>query len=218
MTPCRVLKTPTQRGWQWNVMDISWLPTADVWLGKLWYYLTLLISHSSFCLLSYTLGEGCSHIAAIIFKIESAVRNGHTCCTSSLCHWNQLLQVKALHTIRTLSMFAKSASPLCFSKLTGRGPWRIVYRFFSKPMIRSTWMWTADTCCEVSTSFWESCFFPRVNAGISNLAPWIAKSSSTMKPWSAGLRPLVLVTLKIHTAVLNSCQTHVCPNIVIESW
>lgn len=103
-----LLKTPTQRGWQWNVMDISWLPTADVWLGKLWYYLTLLISHSSFCLPSYSLGEGCSHVAAIIFKIESAVRNGHTCCTSSLCHWNQLLQlVKALHTIRTLSMFAK---------------------------------------------------------------------------------------------------------------
>uniref|UniRef100_A0A1X7U845 SWIM-type domain-containing protein n=2 Tax=Amphimedon queenslandica TaxID=400682 RepID=A0A1X7U845_AMPQE len=35
------------------------------------------------------LGEGCSHSAAILFKIESAVKNGYTASTSTVCQWNQ---------------------------------------------------------------------------------------------------------------------------------
>ena len=46
------------------------------------------------CLLLYSLGEGCSHIAALLFKVESAVRNGHTSPTSSLCQWNQIFTTK----------------------------------------------------------------------------------------------------------------------------
>ena len=36
------------------------------------------------------LSEGFSHVAAIMFKVESAVRNGYTAATSSLCRWNQI--------------------------------------------------------------------------------------------------------------------------------
>ena len=37
---------------------------------------------------SYSLGEGCSHVAAIMFKIECTVRLGHTSVTSQACLWN----------------------------------------------------------------------------------------------------------------------------------
>ena len=40
------------------------------------------------------LGEGCSHFAAILFKIEYAVRNGYTSGTSNLCSWNQVFTTK----------------------------------------------------------------------------------------------------------------------------
>ncbi len=40
------------------------------------------------------LGEGCSHTAAILFKVESAVRNGHTSTTSNVCQLNQLFSDK----------------------------------------------------------------------------------------------------------------------------
>ena len=34
------------------------------------------------------LGEGCSHVAAVMFKVEYAVRQGFTSVTSSICGWN----------------------------------------------------------------------------------------------------------------------------------
>ena len=37
----------------------------------------------------YRLGEGCSHVAAILFKVEAAVRNGYT-----VCEWNQVFSKK----------------------------------------------------------------------------------------------------------------------------
>lgn len=47
------------------------------------------------CLHYYNrLGEGCSHAAAILFKIECAVKNGYTAATSSLCSWNQVFSTK----------------------------------------------------------------------------------------------------------------------------
>ena len=42
----------------------------------------------------FSLGEGCSHTAAIMFKIESAVRNGYTAVTLNLCQWNQVFSTK----------------------------------------------------------------------------------------------------------------------------
>ena len=39
--------------------------------------------------LFYRLGEGCSHVAAIMFKVECAVRLGYTSTTSQLCKWNK---------------------------------------------------------------------------------------------------------------------------------
>ena len=36
------------------------------------------------------LGEGCSHVAAIMFKVEAAVRLGYTSCTSQQCSLNEM--------------------------------------------------------------------------------------------------------------------------------
>ena len=33
----------------------------------------------------HRLGEGCSHVAAIMFKVESAIKNGYTSVTSNAC-------------------------------------------------------------------------------------------------------------------------------------
>lgn len=35
------------------------------------------------------LGEGCSHMAALLFKVESAARLGYTAVTSQNCKWNE---------------------------------------------------------------------------------------------------------------------------------
>eukprot|EP00731_Ephydatia_muelleri_P022382 Em0014g973a len=40
------------------------------------------------------LGEGCSHVAAILFKVEAATRNGYTAITSSSCQWNEVFTTK----------------------------------------------------------------------------------------------------------------------------
>ena len=48
-------------------------------------------------LYNHSLGEGCSHAAAILFKIEAAVRNGYTSATSSLCQWNEVFSTKVKH-------------------------------------------------------------------------------------------------------------------------
>ena len=37
---------------------------------------------------------GVSHVAAILFKVESAVRNGYTAGTSSACRWNEVFSTK----------------------------------------------------------------------------------------------------------------------------
>ena len=80
--------------------------------------------------------------------------------------------VKALHTTSILSMLATSVSPLCSVA---------VYLFFISPIIHSRWIWTFDNYLGISTSFWESWFLPRVNAGISSLAPCRAMSDDTVK-------------------------------------
>ena len=47
--------------------------------------------------LYYRLGEGCSHAAATLFKMEAAVRNGYTVDTSALCRWNQIFTTKVCY-------------------------------------------------------------------------------------------------------------------------
>ena len=67
--------------------------TVHVWQGKLFgFCVQNKLDDLSFAL--HRLGEGCSHIAAILFKVESAVRLGYTACTSNLCSWNQLFTDK----------------------------------------------------------------------------------------------------------------------------
>ena len=54
------------------------------------------------------LGESCSHVAPILFKIESAVRLGHTSATANQCKWNKtllLLRLIFTHVILALHRF-----------------------------------------------------------------------------------------------------------------
>ncbi len=44
---------------------------------------------NSLIFIVYSLGEGCSHVAAVLFKVESAVRLGYTSVTSQGCKWNE---------------------------------------------------------------------------------------------------------------------------------
>ena len=42
----------------------------------------------------HSLGEGCSHVAAVLFKVDAAVRNGYTSVTSNSCQLNQVFSKK----------------------------------------------------------------------------------------------------------------------------
>ena len=44
----------------------------------------------------FRLGEVCSHVAALLFKVEACVRLGYTnpACTSTPCEWNQAFSKK----------------------------------------------------------------------------------------------------------------------------
>ena len=54
-----------------------------------------IVKYTFYCVyLLSRLGEGCSHTAAILFKVEAAVKNGYTACTSSSCQWNQVFSKK----------------------------------------------------------------------------------------------------------------------------
>ena len=50
------------------------------------------------------LGEGCSHVAAIMFKVEAGVRLGYTSCTSQQCSWNETHtdKVNLYHIVKVL--------------------------------------------------------------------------------------------------------------------
>lgn len=63
--------------------------TVHVWLGK---YLASDINHCDYCVqyIVCRLAEGCSHAAAILFKVECAVRLGYTSVTSQACRWNDV--------------------------------------------------------------------------------------------------------------------------------
>ena len=93
----------------------------------------------------------------------------------------------AEHTTNTLSMNEVSVSCFRFKFVTGRVPWRMVYRFFSSPMTRSTCIRTFAIFCEHSTSCKLSCFFPLVKEGMTSEAPWTAISSAMSKPRSASI-------------------------------
>lgn len=59
-------------------------------VGSLVAYIVVVELRFKYC----SLGEGCSHVAAILFKVESAVRNGYTSSTSNSCQWNQVFSTK----------------------------------------------------------------------------------------------------------------------------
>ncbi len=55
----------------------------------------------------YSLGdrEGCSHVAAVLFKVESAVRLGYTSVTSQGCKWNETFCIKGQWLIDIPDLF-----------------------------------------------------------------------------------------------------------------
>ena len=61
----------------------------------------------------------------------------------------------------------------------------IILNFLKHAMTRSTWIRRLDISLDLATSSPLKCFFPRVKVGISNVAPWAAHSSVTVKPLSA---------------------------------
>ena len=61
-----------------NLMVQYFVDTAHAWLGKYLLSCQRLVSS----LITFRLGESCSHVAVILFKIESAVRLGYTSVTS----------------------------------------------------------------------------------------------------------------------------------------
>ena len=64
--------------------------TAHAWLGKYLLSFQRLVSS----LITFRLGESYSHVAAILFKIESAVRLGYTSVTSVPSKWNDAFDTK----------------------------------------------------------------------------------------------------------------------------
>lgn len=56
--------------------------------------------HATNCLCNFRLGEACSHIAAVLFKIEAAVKLGlnHQSQTSAACVWNRHYKEKVTPT------------------------------------------------------------------------------------------------------------------------
>ena len=74
-------------------------------------------------------------------------------------------------TISLSSVEKESSLSLWLTKETGNTSCRIVYLFFNNPITLSTCILTLDIFCDVSTSFWLSCFFPLVKDGISSFPP-----------------------------------------------
>ena len=70
----------------------------------------------------FGLGETCSHVAAILYKVEAAVRHGLTSqiCTDIPCRWNQTFKESSVQPapISDIKFYSKSAtkSILCSSK------------------------------------------------------------------------------------------------------
>ena len=73
-----------------NLMVQYFVDTAHAWLGKYLLSCQRLVSS----LITFRLGESCSHVAAILFKIESAVRLGYTSVTSVPSKWNDAFDTK----------------------------------------------------------------------------------------------------------------------------
>ena len=66
-------------------MEQLFVAIVHVWLGEF-----LKVTLMQFCLhINLRLGESCSHIAAIFFKVECAVRLGYTSVTAQRCLWNE---------------------------------------------------------------------------------------------------------------------------------
>ena len=78
------------------------LLTAHARLGKCFFIVCILLH------LYISLGEGCSHIAAVLFKVECAVRLGYTSSTSQMCKWS--------------STFCSKVCTLSGADLGGGGP------------------------------------------------------------------------------------------------
>ena len=88
--------------------------------------------------LTYRLGEVCSHIAAVLFKVETIVRLGYTTvpCTSRPCEWNQAFSKKVYINIGVVKVILLPYTSLFYILQVSAA--RIVDIDFSKPKRLST--------------------------------------------------------------------------------
>ena len=75
------LSLPIVPAWQGSTKSLIYLCDVHV---RVW--LPQIIMNFVNC----RLGEGCSHVVAVMFKVECAVRLGHTSVTSQACKWKKV--------------------------------------------------------------------------------------------------------------------------------
>ena len=102
------------------------VPIALALLGK---FSCSLLLNELFYAVCFSLGEGCSHTAAVMFKIECAVRLGYTSTTSQPCSWNDTFCRK----VNTLYEYLYNTFSIKFALNLQIEPSRIVDIHFSKP-------------------------------------------------------------------------------------
>ena len=80
------------------------------WYSKLNCFLYMCLFIMLFC---FRLGESCSHVAALLFKVEAAVRLGYTrrACTELPCYWNNDFVKKVKPApVHSIQFYKKSAT------------------------------------------------------------------------------------------------------------
>ena len=113
-----------------------------------------------------SLGEGCSHVAALMFKVECAVRLGHTSCTSQSCSWNNTFCMKVciyvcscfkLILLQKFNYSPDWAATNCWHTIQMTKMWKLdvpplmkFYWLFSVPLIL-----LFSVCGSVVESYWR---------------------------------------------------------------
>ena len=80
------------------------------WYSKFNCFLYMCLFIMLFC---FRLGESCSHVAALLFKVEAAVRLGYTsrACTELPCYWNNDFVKKVKPApVHSIQFYKKSAT------------------------------------------------------------------------------------------------------------
>ena len=145
---------------------------------------------------TYSLGETCSHIAALLFKVEACVRLGYTnlACTSRPCTWNQAFSKK----VSTSFMHDCIMAPFSMGTAVHYVPccpadWSI---FTSQDLFALQFLWNP------SISF-DCCIISHIHAYRSNLPQLLQLNSS-----SPNILGLPLTTQLLMRRIQGSIRFH----------